>query len=71
LLLYELLDWLFYLSEECYWNFDRNWVEYIACIWLYNHFHHVDSASLWAWDVLIYSSVFLDFFLKWFIISIA
>jgi hypothetical protein len=52
------------------WTFDRGCIGNTDCFRQYSHFHSIDSADPWAWDVLPSSNVFLDFFLLWFIIFI-
>jgi hypothetical protein len=65
-----ILDLIFYLCEECHWNFDGNCIEHIDCFKKYSYFCIIDSADLWAWEVFQSSDTILNFFLQWFIVFI-
>lgn len=42
---YKFQDCIFYLCEECYWNFDRECMKSIDSFGYYGHFHNINSSN--------------------------
>jgi hypothetical protein len=50
ILLYEFLDW-FSFCEEWHWHFAEGSIVYTGWFWCYRHFHNINSANPWKWEV--------------------
>ena len=37
-------SFLFQFCEKCHWQFDRDHIKYVNCIWQYSHFHNIDCS---------------------------
>ena len=59
---YELCNFLFYFCEKCHWQFDRQCIVSVGCIWQYSHFHNINSSYTGTWDISPFVYVVFDFF---------
>ena len=61
---YEFLKCLFCICEMCHGYFNRDCIESINRFGQYGHFDDVNSSNPWAWYMLPFVCVFLNFFLQ-------
>jgi hypothetical protein len=59
----------FSITKECHWKFEGDCIEHFNFYTI--SVNLIYFANIWAWEIILSSDVFFNFFLQWFIVSIS